>query len=181
MHLPTVLPRSDTSTGSFTVCPTADLYKERKFCTTNQTGFTHRWFHANMQSFSMQLPTNYRGSVPFPEFALFTTLLRRVRLSQSGQWLADTINVAQRGYIMARDKTFRVRLTQQEFEKLESNAHQRQISSAELIRDYIKRLPNLLNSGVSNPVVSRGMSVCPDAHLSTDRARDLQPPEPTIS
>jgi hypothetical protein len=82
---------------------------------------------------------------------------------------------------MARDKTFRVRLTQQEFEKLESNAHQREISSAELIRDYIKRLPNLLNSGVSNPVVSRGMSVYPDAHLGTGRARDLQPPEPTIS
>jgi hypothetical protein len=67
---------------------------------------------------------------------------------------------------MARDKTFRVRLTQQEFEKLEGNAYQRKISSAELIRDYIKRLPNLLNSGVSNPVVG---------------ARDLQPPEPTIS
>jgi Ribbon-helix-helix protein, copG family len=44
---------------------------------------------------------------------------------------------------MARDKVFRVRLTQQELDKLERNAQEREISSAELIRDYIKRLPNL--------------------------------------
>ncbi|MFM7447679.1 MAG: ribbon-helix-helix protein, CopG family [Leptolyngbyaceae cyanobacterium] len=52
---------------------------------------------------------------------------------------------------MARDKTFRVRLTQQEFDKLERNDRDLGISSAELIRDYIKRLPNLPISGVSNP------------------------------
>jgi hypothetical protein len=44
---------------------------------------------------------------------------------------------------MARDKVFRIRLTQQELDKLERNATERGISSAELIRDYIKRLPNL--------------------------------------
>ena len=87
----------DTSTGSFTDCPSADLYKEQKFCTTNQIGFTHQWFHA-MQSFLMQPLTNCQGSAPFPEFALFTTLLGRVRLSQSGQWLADTIIVVQKDY-----------------------------------------------------------------------------------
>ncbi len=42
---------------------------------------------------------------------------------------------------MARDKIFRVRLTQQEWDKLENAAQRREISSAELIRDYIKRLP----------------------------------------
>lgn len=52
---------------------------------------------------------------------------------------------------MARDKVFRVRLTQQELDKLEHNAEERGISSAELIRDYIKRLPNLAASGASNP------------------------------
>jgi hypothetical protein len=44
----------DTSTGSFTGCPTADLDKKQE------------------------------GSKQFPNFALFTTRLRRVRLSQSG-------------------------------------------------------------------------------------------------
>jgi len=52
---------------------------------------------------------------------------------------------------MARDKVFRVRLTQQELDKLERNAQAQEISSAELIRDYIKRLPNLATSGASNP------------------------------
>jgi hypothetical protein len=47
-----------------------------------------------VQFFSAQRPTNCQGSMPFPEFALFTTLLRRVRLSQSGQWLADIMIVA---------------------------------------------------------------------------------------
>jgi len=42
---------------------------------------------------------------------------------------------------MARDKIFRVQLTQQEWDKLENAAQRREISSAELIRDYIKRLP----------------------------------------
>ncbi|MEQ8962565.1 MAG: ribbon-helix-helix protein, CopG family [Coleofasciculus sp. C2-GNP5-27] len=51
---------------------------------------------------------------------------------------------------MARNKVFRVRLTQQEFDKLERNAQERGISSAEIIRDYIKRLPNLPASEVSN-------------------------------
>mgnify|MGYP001167442675 CR=1 FL=1 len=91
-------PVMDTSTGSFTDCPSADLYKEQKFCTTDQIGFTHQWLHAILQSFLMQRPTNCQGSIPFPEFALFTTLLRRVRLSQSGQWLADTMIVAQKDY-----------------------------------------------------------------------------------
>ncbi len=74
---------------------------------------------------------------------------------------------------MARDKTFRVRLTQQEFEKLERNARHRDISSAEFIRDYIKRLPNLLDSGTSSPQVERGVSVHPDADLSTGTAQGL--------
>ncbi|BAY44921.1 CopG domain protein DNA-binding domain protein [Scytonema sp. HK-05] len=42
---------------------------------------------------------------------------------------------------MARDKVFRVRLTQQEWDKLEKTAKVRGISSAEVLRDYIKRLP----------------------------------------
>ena len=42
---------------------------------------------------------------------------------------------------MARDKIFRVRLTQQEWDKLENAAQRKGISSAQLIRDYIKRLP----------------------------------------
>lgn len=52
---------------------------------------------------------------------------------------------------MARDKVFRVRLTDRELEKLERNAQERGVSSAELIRDYIKRLPNLAASEASNP------------------------------
>ena len=44
---------------------------------------------------------------------------------------------------MARDRVFPIRLSQQEMDKLERNAKERGISSAELIRDYIKRLPNL--------------------------------------
>jgi len=32
---------------------------------------------------------------PFPEFALFTVLLRHIRLCQSGQWLADMAMVVQ--------------------------------------------------------------------------------------
>ncbi|WP_414585661.1 plasmid mobilization protein [Scytonema sp. PCC 10023] len=49
---------------------------------------------------------------------------------------------------MARDKIFRVRLTQQEWDKLENAAQRKGISSAELIRDYIKRLstPEIGNS-----------------------------------
>ncbi|BAY50283.1 CopG domain protein DNA-binding domain protein (plasmid) [Scytonema sp. HK-05] len=43
---------------------------------------------------------------------------------------------------MARDKVFRVRLTQQEWGKLENAAQRKGISSAELIRDYIKQLPS---------------------------------------
>ena len=42
---------------------------------------------------------------------------------------------------MVRDKIFRVRLTQQEWEKLEKAAKTQGISSAEFFRDYIKRLP----------------------------------------
>ncbi|WP_414581087.1 hypothetical protein [Scytonema sp. PCC 10023] len=42
---------------------------------------------------------------------------------------------------MARDKVFRVRLTQQEWDKLEKTALKRGVSSAEVLRDYIKRLP----------------------------------------
>ena len=43
---------------------------------------------------------------------------------------------------MARDKVFRVRLTQQEWDKLEKTALKRGVSSAEVLRDYIKRLPS---------------------------------------
>ncbi|MFM7449749.1 MAG: hypothetical protein ACKO24_14290, partial [Leptolyngbyaceae cyanobacterium] len=48
-------------------------------------------------------------------------------------------------------KVFRVRLTQQEWDKLERNAQELGISSAELMRDYIKSLANLPASGASNP------------------------------
>lgn len=44
---------------------------------------------------------------------------------------------------MARDKVFRVRLTQQEWEKLEKIAQSKGVSSAEIFRDYIKQLPTL--------------------------------------
>lgn len=44
---------------------------------------------------------------------------------------------------MARDKVFRVRLTQQEWEKLEKIAQRKGISAAEIFRDYIKQLPTL--------------------------------------
>jgi hypothetical protein len=66
-------PRSDTSTGSL---ETPDA--PRSLCTRNQSsvqptklvlridGFMHT------QSFSMQPPTNFHGSVPFSEFALYT-------------------------------------------------------------------------------------------------------------
>ncbi|WP_393013232.1 plasmid mobilization protein [Limnothrix redekei] len=73
---------------------------------------------------------------------------------------------------MARDKVFRVRLTKQELEKLERNAQEQGISSAELIRDYIKRLPNLLDSGTSSPVILCGESMHPGAD-PTGTARNL--------
>jgi hypothetical protein len=150
----------DTSTGSFTVCPTADSYKEQSSVQPTKLVLRTDGFMRQVQSFSVQRPTNCQGSVPSIPFALFTNAII-VRLSQGIRRLCGIIIVAWRGCIMARDKTFRVRLTQQEFEKLESNARQREISSAELVRDYIKRLPNLLNSGTSSPVVARGMSVYP--------------------
>jgi hypothetical protein len=49
----------------------------------NQIGFTHQWLQAIMPFFLVQPHTNCQGSKQFPNFALFTTLLGRVRLSQS--------------------------------------------------------------------------------------------------
>ncbi|WP_414587352.1 hypothetical protein [Scytonema sp. PCC 10023] len=87
-------PRSDTSTGSLEIpdAPRNLCTRSKKLCTTKPN-----WFYAPMvscikQSFSMQRPTNCQGSVPFPEFALFTCIA--VRLCQSGQWLADTTMIA---------------------------------------------------------------------------------------
>jgi hypothetical protein len=76
-------PVMDTSTGSLTVCPTADLYKEPQFCTTQPNWFYAPMASCKVQSFSVQRPTNCQGSKQFPNFALFTTLPGRVRLSQS--------------------------------------------------------------------------------------------------
>lgn len=42
---------------------------------------------------------------------------------------------------MARPHVFKVRLSDEELEKLETYAELKQISSAEAIRDFIKRLP----------------------------------------
>jgi hypothetical protein len=81
----------DTSTGSFADCPSADVYKEQKFCTTDQIGFTHQWLQAILQFFLMQPPTNCQDSEPFPNFALFTPLIGRVRLSQSVGCQTNTI------------------------------------------------------------------------------------------
>ena len=85
--LPRMLPFPvmDTSTGSL---ETPDV--PRSLCTRNpssvqpnQTGFTHQWLHAIWQFFLVQPHTNCQGSKQFPNFGLFTTLLGRVRLSQS--------------------------------------------------------------------------------------------------
>lgn len=42
---------------------------------------------------------------------------------------------------MARDKSIKVRLTQEEFERINLYAESKDISVSEVIRDYIKRLP----------------------------------------
>jgi hypothetical protein len=87
----TVLPRMlpfpvmDTSTGSLESrdAPPRLCTRNQSSVQPNQTGFTYRWLHAWMQFFSVQHPTHCHGSKHFPKVALFTTLLRRVRLSQS--------------------------------------------------------------------------------------------------
>lgn len=78
-------PVMDTSTGSLESrdAPPRLCTKNRSFVQPNQIGFTHRWLHAKLQSFSVQRPTNCQGTKQSPNFALFTTLLGRVRLSQS--------------------------------------------------------------------------------------------------
>ncbi|MFH7028370.1 MAG: hypothetical protein ACHBN1_23980 [Heteroscytonema crispum UTEX LB 1556] len=42
---------------------------------------------------------------------------------------------------MARDKILRVRLSEEEWEKLELYAQSKEYTISEVIRDYIKRLP----------------------------------------
>ncbi len=61
--------------------------------------------------------------------------------NESGQWVTDTISVAQIKLHMTREKLLRVRLSDEEYERLKdyADATNRQIS--EVIRDYIKRLP----------------------------------------
>jgi hypothetical protein len=85
--LPRMLPFPviDTSTGSLETpdAPRSLCTRNTSSVQPNQTGFTYRWLHAWLQSFSVQRPTNCHDSRQFPNFALFTTLLRRVRLSQS--------------------------------------------------------------------------------------------------
>jgi|GEM_PF-2832217 len=90
MILPTVLPRSDTSTGSLETpdAPRSLRTRNQSSVQHNPTGFTHPWLHALRQSFRVQRPTHCQGSYrsqileapAMPDF-----------YSQSGQWLADTI------------------------------------------------------------------------------------------
>jgi hypothetical protein len=96
MHLPTVLTRLDTSTGSLQSrdAPPGPCTRNQSSVQRNQIGFTHQWLYAK-QSFLVQPPTNCQGSVPFPEFGGPD---ESDFYSQSGQWLADTIIVAQQGY-----------------------------------------------------------------------------------
>jgi hypothetical protein len=42
---------------------------------------------------------------------------------------------------MARDKRLEIRLTEEDYRKLEAYANQKDISMAQVLRDYIKRLP----------------------------------------
>jgi hypothetical protein len=43
---------------------------------------------------------------------------------------------------MARPNVFNLRLSDEEFQKLKVYAESKQVSPAEVLRDYIKRLPN---------------------------------------
>jgi len=43
---------------------------------------------------------------------------------------------------MSKDKRLQIRLSEEEYNKLESYARQKDISMAQVIREYIKRLPN---------------------------------------
>jgi len=43
---------------------------------------------------------------------------------------------------MTRPKVYNLRLSDREWEKLQSYAESKQISASEVLRDYIKRLPN---------------------------------------
>jgi hypothetical protein len=43
---------------------------------------------------------------------------------------------------MSRDRRLEIRLTEAEYNKLEAYAHQKDISMAQVLREYIKRLPN---------------------------------------
>ncbi|XWK88136.1 MAG: ribbon-helix-helix protein, CopG family [Phormidium sp.] len=44
---------------------------------------------------------------------------------------------------MARDKSIKVRLTEEEFERISVYAKSKGFSVSEVIRDYIKRLPKV--------------------------------------
>jgi hypothetical protein len=48
---------------------------------------------------------------------------------------------------MARPNVFKVRLSDEELQKLEAYAESKQVSSAEVLRDYIKRLPKPKTEG----------------------------------
>ena len=55
---------------------------------------------------------------------------------------------------MTRPNVFNIRLSDQELEKLKAYAEFKQVSPAEVLRDYIKRLPNVKPSekdGVLDP------------------------------
>jgi predicted DNA binding CopG/RHH family protein len=50
---------------------------------------------------------------------------------------------------MARDKSIKIRLTEDELERIQAYAESKGFSVSEVIRDYIKRLPKIdsLHSG----------------------------------
>jgi hypothetical protein len=61
---------------------------------------------------------------------------------------------------MARPNVFNLRLSDEELQNLKAFAASKQISPAEVLRNYVKKLPN---SGTSSPVVGRGESMYPAA------------------
>ncbi|NJR60867.1 MAG: DNA-binding protein [Cyanobacteria bacterium CRU_2_1] len=48
---------------------------------------------------------------------------------------------------MARQNVFNLRLSDEEFQRLKDYAASKQVSPAEVLRDYIKRLPRKLEDG----------------------------------
>jgi hypothetical protein len=51
-----------------------------------------------------------------------------------------------------KDKVLMVRMTQEEHEKLEAYAKFKDISMAKVVRDYVKKLPNLAKKEKSEEV-----------------------------